>query len=70
MNGTNFKSVCTCFFTLLYMGPSIKDVRKRGKEGQSERTHADMGGEGSSKGGRPLLVNNRSTELFRGEKIL
>ena len=52
------------------MGPSIKDVSKRGKEGQSERTHADMGGEGSSKGGRPLLVNNRSTELFRGEKIL
>ena len=27
-------------------------------------------GGGSNKGGHPLLVKNRSTELFGGEKIL
>ena len=36
--------------------PSIKDVPKRGGEGQGEKdTNADMG-KGSNKGGRPLLV--------------
>ena len=52
------------------MGPSIKDVRKRGEGGSKEKDTCGHGGEGSSKGGRPLLVKNRSTELFRGEKIL
>ena len=51
-------------------GPSIKDVHKGGRGGQGERAHADMGGGGSSKGRRTLLVKNRSTVLLGDEKLL
>ena len=55
------------------LGTIHKRCPQEGGEGaKGKRTHADMGDNvgGSSKGGRPLLVRNQSTELFGGEKIL
>ena len=42
-------------------GSSIKDVRNKGGGGvKQKRTHADMGGGGSSKSGRPYLIQTFS----------
>ena len=42
----------------------------RREGGQGEKKTCGHGGEGSSKGGRPLLVKSRSTELFSGENVI